>query len=117
LKRNRRVFRERRSAKKRVWIDVRNMMYVAYVTFDRRGEVFKSFEPQYSLYEKGSARVMDGQHTAWSWTAVQCHNVQDNRMTRFVQAKSVAGGYASGFNQHGLYDRYLTEQAIQRIGT
>lgn len=102
--------------KKRVWVDVRNMMYVAEVTYDRRGEVFKSFEPQYSLYEKGDKRVMDGKHTAWSWTAVHCHNVQDNRMTRFVQAKSVTGGYSSGYNQGGLRDKYLTEQAIQRLG-
>jgi Protein of unknown function (DUF1329) len=103
--------------KKRVWIDVRNMMYVAYVTYDRRGEVFKSFEPQYSLYEKGNARVTDGKNTAWSWTAVQCHSIQDNRMSRFVQAKGAAGGFASGYNQPDLYDRYLTEQAIQRLGT
>ena len=103
--------------KKRVWIDARNMMYVAYVTFDRRGEVFKSFEPQYALYEKGNARFMDGKHPAWSWTAVQCHSVQDNRMTRFVQAKNAAGGYASGYNQTGLYEKFLTEQAIQRLGT
>jgi hypothetical protein len=104
-------------SRKRVWIDVRNMMYVAYVTYDRRGEVFKSFEPQYSLYEKGSQRVMDGAHTAWSWTAVQCHSVQDNRMSRFVQARSVTGGYASGYNRADLREKYLTEQAIQRMGT
>lgn len=104
-------------SRKRVWIDVRNMMYVAYVTYDRRGEVFKSFEPQYSLYEKGNQRVMDGAHTAWSWTAVQCHSVQDNRMSRFVQAKSVTGGYASGYNRADLREKYLTEQAIQRMGT
>jgi Protein of unknown function (DUF1329) len=104
-------------SKKRVWVDVRNMMYVAYVSYDRRGEIFKSFEPQYSLYEKGGARAADGNHTAWSWTAVQCHSIQDNRMSRFVQAKQVAGGFASAYNQGGLYDKYLTEQAIQRLGT
>lgn len=104
-------------SKKRVWIDVRNMMYVAYVTYDRRGDVWKSFEPQYSLYEKGGAKVLDGRHTAWSWTAVQCHDIQSNRMTRFVQAKSVTGGYTSGYNRAGLREKFLTEQAIQRLGT
>lgn len=103
-------------SKKRVWIDVRNMMYVGYVTYDRRGDIWKSFEPQYALYEKGNARFMDGKHTAWSWTAVHCHDIQSNRMTRFVQAKSVAGGMSSGYNQDSLYERYLTEQAIQRLG-
>ncbi|NMF98856.1 DUF1329 domain-containing protein [Aromatoleum toluolicum] len=104
-------------SKKRVWIDVRNMMYVAYVTYDRRGEIWKQFEPQYSLYEKGGARVLDGKNTAWSWTGVHCHDIQSNRMTRFVQAKTVAGGVSSGYNQAGLYEKYLTEQAMQRLGT
>ena len=104
-------------SKKRVWIDVRNMMYVAYITYDRRGDIWKSFEPQYSLYEKGANKVLDGKNTAWSWTAVQCHDIQSNRMTRFVQAKTIAGGVSSGYNQSGVYDKYLTEQAIQRLGT
>jgi len=104
-------------SKKRVWIDVRNMMYVAYVTYDRRGEIWKQFEPHYSLYEKGGARVLDGKNTAWSWAGVHCHDIQSNRMTRFVQAKTVAGGVSSGYNQAGLYEKYLTEQAMQRLGT
>jgi hypothetical protein len=104
-------------SKKRVWIDVRNMMYVAYMTYDRRGDIWKSFEPQYSLYEKGDLRELDGKHTAWSWTGVHCHDIQSNRMTRFVQAKSVAGGYTSGYNREGLRDKFLTQQAIQRLGS
>ena len=104
--------------KKRVWIDMRNMMYVAYITYDRRGEIFKSFEPQYSLYEKGDKKVMDGKNTAWSWTAVMSHNVQDGRMTRFLQVKSITGGINSGYhNNDGLYEKFLTEQALQRMGT
>ena len=35
-------------SKKRIWIDVRNGMYVAYNTFDRRGEIWKTFEPMYA---------------------------------------------------------------------
>lgn len=104
-------------SKKRVCIDVRNMMYVSYITYDRRGDIWKSFEPQYSMYEKGSERVLDGKHTAWSWTAVQCHDIQSDRMTRFVQAKQVAGGHTSGYNRDGLVDRFLTSQAIQRLGS
>jgi hypothetical protein len=103
--------------KKRVWMDVRNMMYVAYITYDRRGEIFKSFEPQYSLYEKGATKWMDGKNTAWSWTGVTSHNIQDGRITRFLQTKSIAGGITQGYNTSGLYEKYLTEQALQRIGT
>ena len=60
---------------------------------------------------------MDGSHTAWSWTAVTCHNIQDGRMTRFLQTKSISGGVSQGYNVEGTFDKYLTEQALQRLGT
>lgn len=103
-------------SKKRVWIDPRNMMYVAYVTYDRRGDLWKSFYPVYSLYEKGDLRHMDGQHPAWSWTHVLSHDIQTNRMSRFVQAKEVRGGYTSGYNLGDIYNDYFTVQAIRRLG-
>lgn len=102
--------------KKRVWLDARNMMYIGYHTFDRRGELFKSFEPTYSLLEKGATRVMTGNHTAWTWTSIMSHDVQSNRMSRFVQAKEIAGGIKSMRNVEGMYERYLTQQAISRMG-
>lgn len=102
--------------KRRTWIDVRNMIYIGYHTYDRRGELFKSFEPSYSQYEKGSVREMTGKHTAWSWTSCMCHDIQSNRMSRFVQAKEIAGGIKSGRNIDGMYEKYLTEQAISRLG-
>lgn len=102
--------------KKRTWIDARNMMYIGYHTYDRRGELFKSFEPSYSLYEKGNSRVMTGKNTAWSWTSVMSHDIQANRMSRFVQAKEIAGGIKSARNMEGMYEKYLTEQAIGRLG-
>jgi len=36
-------------------------------------------------------------------------------MTRFYQAPSI-GGIKSARNVEGLYEKYLTEQAIQRLG-
>ncbi|MDX9741391.1 MAG: DUF1329 domain-containing protein [Gammaproteobacteria bacterium] len=102
--------------KKRVWLDARNMMYIGYHTYDRRGELFKSFEPTYSLLEKGDVRVMTGKHTAWTWTSIMSHDIQSNRMSRMVQAKEIAGGIKSVRNTDGLYERYLTEQAISRLG-
>ena len=45
------------------------------------------------------------------------HDIQTNRMSRFYQAKEVRGGFNSGFNQPDLYDRYMTEQAIRRLGS
>ena len=104
--------------KKHVWIDVRNGMFVAYVTYDRRGEIWKSFEPGFSQYVDGDTVLKDGNHPAWSWTHVLCHDIQANRMTRFVQAKEVAGGYRSTYSDNGqdVYNKFLTVQAIQRLG-
>ena len=79
-------------SKKRVWIDPRNVQYVAYVTYDRRGELWKSFEPCYSQYVKGDEVRMVGDKPAWTWTHVHSHDIQTNRMSRFIQAKSVRGG-------------------------
>ncbi|MFZ5609626.1 MAG: DUF1329 domain-containing protein [Pseudomonadota bacterium] len=104
-------------SKKRVYIDLRNMMYVAYNTYDRRGALWKSFEPGYSQYVKGDLVYRDGARPAWSWTHVMSHDIQANRMSRFVQAKQVLGGYRSGYGPGSLYDQYLTIQAIRRLGT
>jgi hypothetical protein len=104
-------------SKKRVWIDTRNMMFIAYVTYDRRGELWKSFEPSFSQYVQGDTVKMDGEHPVWSWTHVHTHDIQTNRMSRFYQAKEVRGGFYSGYNQGDLYDRYMTVPAIQRLGS
>lgn len=105
--------------KKRTWIDVRNGMYVAYNTYDRRGEIWKTFEPHYAQYSNDKMTVMDGKHPAWSWVGVLSHDLQANRMSRFVQARQVAGGYQSGYDTKGedVYNKYLTVQAITRLGT
>lgn len=104
--------------KKRVWIDVRNQMYVAYVTYDRRGDIWKSFEPHYALQSNDKMTRKDGAHPAWSWSSVHSHDIQSNRMSRFVQAKSVTGGYDSHYEEDrtDVYSKYLTIQAMQRLG-
>lgn len=105
-------------SKKRIYIDARNMMFIGYVTYDRRGELWKSFEPAFSQYVDGATKVMDGNHLAWSWTHVMSHDIQTNRMSRFVQAKEIVGGVQSEYNQGaGIYNKYLTEQAVRRFGT
>ena len=103
--------------KKRVYVDTRNMMFVAYLTYDRRGEMWKSFEPAFSLYETPNNKVMDGDHVHWSWGHFTCHDIQSNRMSRALKAKKITGGYESGFNQgDGIHDQFLTIQAIRRLG-
>ncbi len=104
--------------KKRVYIGVRNMMFVSYLTYDRRGEIWKSFEPAFSQYQDGDTAYMDGSHPLWSWTHVHSHDVQTNRMSRFVQAKQITGGFGPEYNiGPSVYDKYLTAQAIRRFGT
>jgi hypothetical protein len=105
-------------SKKRVWIDLRNHMFVSFVTYDRRGELFKACEMHYGMYEKGDKKFLDASgKTNWSWTAVTVHNLQDGRMTRFVQAKSIAGGYETSYDSPGMIEKFMTEQALQRLGT
>ncbi|MDB5986235.1 MAG: hypothetical protein JWR16_1288 [Nevskia sp.] len=105
--------------KKRVYIDVRNQMFVAYITFDRRGEMWKSFEPGFCQYIDGNTTLKDASgNPVWSWTHVMTHDIQSNRMSRFVQAREVTGGYKSAYDDGGqdVYSKYLTSQAIQRLG-
>jgi hypothetical protein len=45
------------------------------------------------------------------------HNVQDGRVTRFVQSRTIVGGYQSGYNVPGAIDKFMTEQSLQRLGT
>jgi hypothetical protein len=45
------------------------------------------------------------------------HDIQSNRMSRFIQAESTSGGWKSGFNLGNIYDKYLTIQAVRRLGS
>lgn len=103
--------------KKRFAIDMRNGAFISYVTFDRRGQLWKSHEPTYSQMVDGDVRVMDREHPAWSWGSVHSHDVQTNRMSRLCQVEELRGGQKSQYNGGiEIYDRYLTTQALQRLG-
>ncbi|MDB5971289.1 MAG: hypothetical protein JWQ90_3739 [Hydrocarboniphaga sp.] len=105
--------------KKRVWIDARNQQFIAYITYDRRGEIWKSFEAGWSQYKDGSAVSKDESgKPAWSWTHIHSHDIQSNRMTRIMHTDTTTGGYKSQFSTQGVdvYNKYLTNQAIQRLG-
>lgn len=105
-------------SKKRVWLDVRNMAAIAYVTYDRRGELWRSFEIGFSQQKKGDlVNLENNGHPAWSWSYVHAHDVQTNRFTRFNHAQKVRGGIETSFDQEGAYEKYLTVQAIRRLGS
>lgn len=105
--------------KKRTYIDVRNQMVVDYITYDRRGQPWRKGEPSFGQYVKGGKSFNDGSgHPAWSWTHVQFHDLQANRISRFVQAQEIKGGYKSRHYQgtEDVFNKYLTSQAIQKLG-
>jgi len=103
-------------SKKRVWFDGRTGLPVAMVTYDRRGEPYHSFDAAFGLYDAGPQSVMDGKHPYWSWSHVHAFNLQTGRMTRLEQVRSISGGHQSSANDPDLYDRYLTNTALMRLG-
>lgn len=105
--------------KRRTWIDVRNQCFIASVTTDRKGEVWKSFEPQFAQYSNEHETFTKGGSPAWSWTGVMIYDRLDGRMTRYYVAKEVQGGYRTTFetnDERDVYNRYMTPQALQRLG-
>jgi len=103
-------------SKKRVWFDARTLLPLAMVSYDRRGEMFRSFDGAASLYTDGENTIYDGKHPYASWTRVHAHNIQVNRMARLAQVKEISGGYKTSVNQDNLYDKFLTQAAIRRLG-
>lgn len=104
--------------KKRMWIDTRHNMYCSSTTFDRRGELWKSFETGSGRMQKGDKFFRNGDGTpAWSWDYVHCHDIQSNRMTQIFHAETIDGGYKNDFDpDYDFYNAYLTTSAIQRLG-
>jgi hypothetical protein len=86
-------------------------------SFDRHGEIFRSFDGAFSLYQNGDKSVMDGKHPYWSWTRAHAHNVQTNTITRLEQVAAISGGYRMRVNDPDMYDSYLTQTALGRMGS
>lgn len=103
-------------SKKRVWFDARTLLPLAMVSYDRRGQPFRFFDGAFSVYDDGKSKVMDGKNPYWSWATVHAYNVQTNRMTRIEQVREVAGGHAMRVNDQSIYEKYLTIDALQRLG-
>ncbi|CAG4884503.1 protein of unknown function [Georgfuchsia toluolica] len=68
------------------------------------------------MYDDCCNRIMDGKHPYWSWGTVHAYNVQTNRKTRIKRVREVAGGYSMKVNDSGIYEKYPTITAIQRLG-
>ena len=103
-------------SKKRVWVDARTLLPMTMVSYDRRGEIYRSFDGTYSLYEQDGNSILDGKHPYWSWCNVHAHNIQTNRMSRLQQVQAVTGGYEMSVNDPSVYDRFLNIAALRRLG-
>ena len=103
-------------SKKRVWFDARNQIVVGMLTYDRRGQPYRSFDGAYTLYESNGKSVMDGAHPYWSWTHVTSSDIQTGRVTRLEQVQALEGRYKSGANDPDIYKKYLTQGALMKLG-
>ncbi|MDT0617130.1 DUF1329 domain-containing protein [Salinisphaera sp. P385] len=103
--------------KKRVWFDARTGLPIAMNSYDRKGNVWRSFDGAYAIYDDGNGRrVMDGEHPYWSWAHVHCYDIQTGRMSRLEQVREVGAGHHMQVNTDSMYDDYLTRNALRRFG-
>ena len=103
-------------SKKRVYVDARNLVFPTLLTYDRREQLFKCGEPGFGQYKTANHEVLDKGKPAWSWTWYHSHDMQGRTMSRFCQTAE-AGGYKSAYNAGDLYESYMTEAAMRRLGT
>ncbi|HZR33895.1 MAG TPA: DUF1329 domain-containing protein [Nevskia sp.] len=104
-------------SKKRVWFDARTQLPISMVSFDRRGEPYRSFDGAYGLYEADGKAFMDGKHPYWSWGHVHAFDLQTGNMTRLEQVRAVSGGHSTRVNDTGIYEKYLTNAALMHLGS
>jgi len=120
-------------SKRRVYFDARNIEYPQAISYDRRGELWKTFEPGFSQYdytdpESASVRpnaagkkimTSDGR-PEWSWNWVISNDLQSKRVTRFYQGEKIQGGWNSQYDKETASDfisNYMTKSAMRRLGT
>lgn len=103
-------------SRKAVQFDLRTMLPVGMVSYDRQGQLFRSFDGAFSIYENNGKTVMDGKHPYWSWTHVHACNVQTDHITRLQQVRKINGGYKTAVNDPTAYDQYLTQNSMMMHG-
>ena len=109
-------------SKRRVYFDARSSQVGNAISFDRRDQMWKSFEFGHNHWEQGShvLKTTDGRvETGWSWT--HANDIQSRRMTRFHHAKSLKGGqWPSAWDPEpdgDLISGFMTHAALRRLGT
>ena len=106
-------------ARRRVYVDARNMNVVQALTYDRRGEVWKSFETGSGQRLAGAVRetASDGR-LEWSFNWLISHDLQRHAVTRVLQAERCRGDWRTRLDPDiDLVANFLTERALERMGT
>ena len=106
-------------AKRRIYLDTRNMGVIQAVSYDRRGEAWKGFEGG------GGQRKADGHEMLtkdgrpeWSWNWAISHDIQTNKVTRFHHGQTCRGDWKSALDPEiDMVNQYMTTAAMTRIGT
>lgn len=104
--------------KKRVWLDARNMMFVAYNTYDRKGELWKSQHVAFCQYKDGDKVVKDDEgNIEWGFSNVVFSDIQTGRVTRYYAADRIEGGETTRFTTEGenVYQKYMTRSALRTL--
>ena len=94
-------------------------MFPQAISCDRRGDVWKSFEPGFSYQQSGShKRAAAHGRTEWTWSWVISNDIQSGRVTHFHQAESCTGGWKTGIDMGiDMLNEYMIVQAMRRLGT
>jgi hypothetical protein len=117
-------------SKRRVYFDARNIEYPQAISYDRRGELWKTFEPGFSQYaiqrqlnpKRSRANkclpLTDGLSGVGTGLSVTTCN--PNVSLASTKVKKVQGGWSSGYDRESASDfisNYMTKSAMRRLGT
>lgn len=106
-------------SKRRIFVDVRNMNVLQAITYDRRDEMWKSFETGAGQRKTATEAILtkDGRPD-WSFNWLISHDIQSNRVTRVLQGEKCRGRWHTALDpEDDLLHDYMTEQALRRLGT
>jgi len=105
-------------SRRRIYVDARNMNVLQAITYDRHGEMWKSFETGSGQRLAGTEaeRCSDGR-IEWSFNWLISHDIQANRVTRVLQAEQCRGNWRTRLDPElDLVSEFMTEQALRRMG-
>ena len=106
-------------SKRRVYMDARNSGIVQAITYDRHGEMWKSFEGGAGQCKTDSYEMLtkDGrpEHSG-HWLI--SHDVQTSVVTRIHLGEKCRGDWRTALDpDEDVLNNYMTKQALRRLGT